>query len=103
MRRLGGVGRGGMVDPPIALDEHLGRLLSAAEEPMTVTPIHARSAVRPIPVNTPLLNGRERELLIECIETGWISSEGPFVSRFEEEFSRRMGRKYGIAVANGSA
>ena len=70
---------------------------------MTVMPIHARTAVRPIPVNTPLLNGRERELLIECIETGWISSEGPFVSRFEEEFSRRMGRKYGIAVANGSA
>jgi perosamine synthetase len=93
-----------MDDAQIALDEHLGRLLPAAEERvMTVTPIHARSAVKPIPVNTPLLNGRERELLIECIETGWISSEGPFVSRFEEEFSRRMGRKFGVAVANGSA
>jgi len=70
---------------------------------MTSTSFHARSSVMPIPVNTPLLNGRERELLIECIETGWISSEGPFVSRFEEEFSRRVGRKYGVAVANGSA
>jgi perosamine synthetase len=70
---------------------------------MTATPIHPRTAVGPVPVNTPLLNGRERELLIECIETGWISSEGPFVSRFEEEFSRRVGRRYGVAVANGSA
>lgn len=58
---------------------------------------------KPIPVNTPLLNGRERELLLECIDTGWISSEGPFVAQFEEAFSRRMGRKFGVAVANGSA
>ncbi len=56
----------------------------------------------PIPVNTPLLDGREREYLLECIDSGWISSEGPFVARFEESFARRVGRKYGVAVANGS-
>ena len=56
-----------------------------------------------IPVNTPLLDGREKELLIECIETGWISSEGPFVEKFEEQTAQRVSRKYGIAVANGSA
>ena len=56
----------------------------------------------PIPVNTPLLDGREREYLIECIETGWISSEGPFIARFEESFARRVGRKHGVAVSNGS-
>ncbi|MDE2451204.1 MAG: DegT/DnrJ/EryC1/StrS family aminotransferase [Gammaproteobacteria bacterium] len=55
-----------------------------------------------IPVNAPLLDGREREYLIECIETGWISSEGPFVTRFEESFARRVGRKHGVAVSNGS-
>lgn len=56
-----------------------------------------------IPVNQPLLDGREKELLIECIETGWISSEGPFVERFESEMSRYVSRQHGIAVANGSA
>jgi perosamine synthetase len=56
-----------------------------------------------IPVNIPLLDGREKELLIECIETGWISSEGPFVGKFEEQVAQRVSRKYGIAVANGSA
>jgi perosamine synthetase len=55
-----------------------------------------------IPVNQPLLDGNEKRYLAECIETGWISSEGPFVERFESEFARRVGRKYGIAVANGS-
>lgn len=55
-----------------------------------------------IPVNTPLLGGNEKRYLNECIDTGWISSEGPFVKRFEKEFPERVGRKYGIAVSNGS-
>lgn len=56
-----------------------------------------------IPVNRPDLSGRERELVLECIDTGWISSEGPFISQFEEVFATRVQRKHGIAVANGSA
>lgn len=56
-----------------------------------------------IPVNEPLLNGNEEKYLLECVRTGWISSEGPFVQRFEEAFSARVGRKYGVAVCNGSA
>lgn len=56
-----------------------------------------------IPVNQPLLDGNEKTYLCECIDTGWISSEGPMVERFEQEFSKRVERKYGIAVANGSA
>ena len=56
-----------------------------------------------IPVNTPLLNGNEKKYLNECIDSGWISSEGPFVSRFENEFSNYIGKKHGIAVCNGSA
>lgn len=55
-----------------------------------------------ISVNEPLLDGNEKKYLIECIDTGWISSEGPFVHKFEEQFAARVGRKYGIAVANGS-
>lgn len=56
-----------------------------------------------IPVNEPLLNGNEKKYLCECIDTGWISSEGPFVKAFEEKMSKAAGRKYGIAVANGTA
>ena len=55
-----------------------------------------------IPVNTPLLDGNEKKYLIKAIEEGWISSEGPAVKEFEEKFSAKVDRKYGIAVANGS-
>ncbi len=56
-----------------------------------------------IPVNEPYLKGNEKKYLTECVESGWISSEGPFVKKFEESFSYYIGRKYGISVSNGSA
>ncbi len=56
-----------------------------------------------IPVNTPLLSGKEKKYILECIETGWISSEGPFIQKFEESFSKYVDRIYGVAVSNGSA
>jgi len=55
-----------------------------------------------IPVNEPLLIGNEKKYLEECIDTGWISSEGPFVKKFETEFARKVNRNYGISVCNGS-
>lgn len=56
-----------------------------------------------VPVNTPLLGGNELKYISECIETGWISSEGPFITEFESKFSNYIGRDHGIAVSNGSA
>lgn len=56
-----------------------------------------------IPVNEPDLSGNERKYLNECIDTGWISSEGPFIREFETRFAARVGRRHGIAVCNGSA
>lgn len=56
-----------------------------------------------IPVNEPLLNGNEKKYLCECIDTGWISSEGPFVREFEEKMAARVHRQFGIAVTNGTA
>ncbi len=56
-----------------------------------------------IPVNEPLLNGNEKKYLCECIDTGWISSEGPFVKEFEEKMAAIVNRRFGIAVTNGTA
>lgn len=56
-----------------------------------------------IPVNSPLLTGNEKKYLKECIDTGWISSEGPFVSRFEDGVAKYIGRKYATACSSGSA
>jgi perosamine synthetase len=54
-------------------------------------------------VNEPVLQGNEKHYLEQCIDTGWISSEGPFIAEFESKFADRVGRKHGIAVANGTA
>ena len=56
-----------------------------------------------IPVSEPLLDGNEKRYLLECIDSGWISSEGPFVRQFEQALAERVNRKYGIAVCNGTA
>ena len=56
-----------------------------------------------IPVNSPLLAGNEKKYLNECIDTGWISSEGPFVKKFENNMASYIGRKYATACSNGSA
>lgn len=56
-----------------------------------------------IPVNTPLLAGNEKKYLTECVESGWISSEGPFVEKFETRFAAMVAREHAIAVSNGSA
>lgn len=55
-----------------------------------------------IPVNEPLLDGNEKKYLCECVDTGWISSEGAFVKRLEEEMASYVGRSYGAAVCNGT-
>lgn len=56
-----------------------------------------------IPVNRPLFISDEKKYLVECINSGWISSEGPFVKEFEEKFSKYAGKKYGVAVSSGTA
>ena len=55
-----------------------------------------------IPVNEPLLSGNESKYLAECISTGWISSEGPFVGKLEEGMAAVAGQRHGVAVMNGS-
>ena len=54
-------------------------------------------------VNEPLLHGNERKYLNECIDTGWISSEGPFVKKFEKQMAHYIGRNYATACSSGSA
>ena len=54
-------------------------------------------------VNEPLLNGNEKKYLNECLNTNWISSEGPFIKRFENEMAGFVGRKYATACSSGTA
>jgi perosamine synthetase len=55
-----------------------------------------------IPVYRPDLSGNERNYVIDCVETGWISSLGPYVSRFERSIATVAGLKHAVGVCNGT-
>lgn len=56
-----------------------------------------------IPITEPVLNGNELKYITNCLKTGWISSAGSYVIKFEEEFSKFCNARYGIACSNGTA
>ena len=56
-----------------------------------------------IPVNKPKFFGNEKKYLVECIKSSWVSSEGPFVKKFEKNLAVYMNRKFGTAVSSGTA
>ena len=58
--------------------------------------------MRKVFVNEPVLDGNERKYINECIDTNWISFEGPFVKKFEQGMAEITDRKYAVAVSNGS-
>lgn len=55
-----------------------------------------------IPVNEPLLAGNEAHYVADCLKTGWISSAGKYIERFEQDWAAYCGRKHGVGVSNGS-
>jgi perosamine synthetase len=55
-----------------------------------------------IPVNEPLISESESKYVLECLRTGWISSEGRFIHEFEDRWAAYCGMNYGVAVSNGT-
>lgn len=55
-----------------------------------------------IPVNEPWLQEEDLSSLVECFRSGWISSTGPYLEKFENAWAAYCGVKHGIAVSNGT-
>jgi perosamine synthetase len=53
-----------------------------------------------IPIYSPSFNKEEKDNLLECINTGWISSQGGFITQFEDEFSSWNQMQYGVATSS---
>lgn len=56
-----------------------------------------------VPLHEPTFNEQEVEYVTDCIETGWVSSVGAYVTRFEEDLAKFVGVKRAVAVVNGTA
>ncbi|MBN2126851.1 MAG: DegT/DnrJ/EryC1/StrS family aminotransferase [Candidatus Diapherotrites archaeon] len=55
-----------------------------------------------IPVCEPTLKGNELKYVTDCIESNWISSQGKYIEKFEDEFSKFCETKHGIGCCNGT-
>jgi aminotransferase in exopolysaccharide biosynthesis len=56
-----------------------------------------------IPLSVPNMAGNEWKYVKECLDTGWISSVGSYVTQFEQMVADFAGAKYGVAAVNGTA
>lgn len=56
-----------------------------------------------IPVCEPTLLGNESNYVLDCLKTNWISSKGKYIEKFESEFSKFCGVKFGITCSSGTA
>ena len=54
-------------------------------------------------LHEPRLGAREREFVLDCIDTNWVSSAGKYVDRFEQMVATATGAAHAIAVVNGTA
>lgn len=56
-----------------------------------------------IPLHEPKFNGNEKRYLCDCIDSGYVSSVGEYVNRFERMLCEITGAKYAVATVNGTA
>jgi perosamine synthetase len=56
-----------------------------------------------VPLSVPRVAGNEWVYVKECLDTGWVSSVGSFVDRFEREFAARVGARHAVACTSGTA
>lgn len=59
-------------------------------------------SIRRIPVSQPLVTEQDKAAVLDCMDRNFLSGDSPVVAEFETSFSNVVGRKSGIAVANGS-
>lgn len=56
-----------------------------------------------IPVNEPVITDAAKRYVMDALETGWISSAGPYIAKFEDAFAASLGRKHAVTTTNGTA
>jgi perosamine synthetase len=61
------------------------------------------AASRPVALHEPRLGAREREFVLDCIDTNWVSTAGKYVNRFEQMVAATTGAVHAIATVNGTA
>jgi perosamine synthetase len=53
-----------------------------------------------IPIFEPEITEKEKQYVSDAVNSGWVSSQGEYILKFEEQFALRFGKKYGVATSN---
>jgi perosamine synthetase len=56
-----------------------------------------------IPLSAPHLSGNEWKYIKDCLDTGWVSSVGAYVTRFENDLAKAAAVPHGVATTCGTA
>ena len=56
-----------------------------------------------VPVNEPVITKEAKEYVMDALNTGWVSSAGPYIEKFEQAFAEYIGVKHAVSVTSGTA
>ena len=56
-----------------------------------------------IPVNEPVIGVRDQEYVLECLQSGWVSSAGKFIETFESTWAQYCDRQHGVTTSSGTS
>lgn len=60
-------------------------------------------ATPPCALHEPTFGGNAEAYVVDCIRTGWVSSVGSYVDKFEQDLAKYTGAKHCVATVNGTA
>lgn len=83
------------------LDQDL-RCIPLVDAEHHVVDFSTRVRIRQFPVHEPDIGDQEISNVLDCMTTGWVSSQGRFIPMFEEDFSKYLGGGHAVAVSNGT-
>ena len=78
------------------------KCLPLVDQKNQILDISTIEKIRRFPLATPSLGYQELSNVTDAIKTGWVSSRGPYIRRFEEDFQSYLGGGYAVAVTNGT-
>ena len=69
----------------------------------TIDMVRAIYGSKSIPLHRPVFEGNEKQSLIDCIDSNFVSSVGAKVTQFEQQIAAFTGARYAVATVNGTA
>ena len=78
------------------------KCLPLVDESKKIVDVSTREKIRGFPLVSPIIGTKELENIVDVIKTGWISSRGSYITKFEKNFEKYLGGGNAVAISNGT-